>query len=148
MGLWRPVLLGDQHRTDGFESIRPDMDRWLCNKAKSEQYKKHQKTFVSIDEHENVVGFFQLSKGVLSRKSKAIPVVIMNRIGFDARCSEDLPPALLRSAIEHASILGLAWNACILISFKSGDSGNLLSEHGFKSSAVAEMMYFRLNHFQ
>lgn len=106
-----PEALHDHHDIAGFDCGKPELNRWLAERARSSEGRTA-RTFVVTDEG-RVVAFYRLSTGSIIRAEmprklrhntpEAVPVLVMGRLAVDLRYQgRGLGRALLREAIMRS----------------------------------------------
>lgn len=107
----RPEALLDQRDIAGFDCGKPELNRWLAERARTSEGRTA-RTFVVSDEG-RVIGFYSLSTGSVIRSElprklrhntpEAVPILVMGRLAVDLRHQgRGLGKALLRDAIMRA----------------------------------------------
>lgn len=93
MSLRAPELLGEKHKTEGFDSGAPSLDDWLARRARANQVSGASRTFVVSDSQLRVVAYFSLASGSIQaieatgafrrNMPDPIPIVILARLAVD-----------------------------------------------------------------
>jgi GNAT superfamily N-acetyltransferase len=108
--LRRPQPIDAHHVIDGFDSGKPELDRYLSDMALSNQNALNARTFVIADKDYRVVGYYALCAGMISRRQaprqvaghgapRDIPVALLARLAVDRTFQgRGLGASLLRSA--------------------------------------------------
>jgi GNAT superfamily N-acetyltransferase len=111
-----PELLGDDHRTDSFDSGETVLDDWLRRRARANQAGGASRTYVVCDGM-RVVGYYALASGAIAQAvvpgglrrniPDPIPVVVLARLAVDRSYQgRGLGRALFRDAarrVAHAA---------------------------------------------
>lgn len=105
-----PEALLDQHDIAGFDCGKPELNRWLAERARTSEGRTA-RSFVVSDEG-RVIAFYSLSTGSIIRSElprklhntpEAVPILVMGRLAVDLRYQgRGLGKALLRDAIMRA----------------------------------------------
>jgi GNAT superfamily N-acetyltransferase len=106
-----PEALNDRHDIAGFDCGKPELNRWLAERARSSEGRTA-RTFV-VSDAGHVVAFYSLSTGSIIRSElprklrhdtpEAVPILVMGRLAVDLRSQgRGLGKALLRDAIMRA----------------------------------------------
>jgi predicted N-acetyltransferase YhbS len=111
-----PAPLGAQHRLDGFDCGKPDLNDWLLRHARQAQGSGSARTFVVAD-GDRVVGYFSLTVGQIDtleaperiRKGMGqypVPVVILARLAVSTQDQgRGIGFGLLQDAIRRTMLI-------------------------------------------
>lgn len=116
MPLSSPEPLTEEHETDSFDSIEPQLNDWLRRRARPNQASGASRTYV-VCEGKVVVAYYALASGAIAQAAvpgrfrrnmpNPIPVVVLARLAVDRRYQgRGLGRALFRNAalrIAHAA---------------------------------------------
>lgn len=111
--LFAPQPLTDLHLVDRFDCGEPTLDEWLKRRAKQNQLTGACRTFVVVDEENQVRAYYALAAGAVAFQSATsavrrnmpdpIPVMVLARLAVDHRAQGiKLGAALLRDAVNRA----------------------------------------------
>jgi GNAT superfamily N-acetyltransferase len=143
-----PQPLSDQHDSSGFECGEPVLDDWLRRRALANQSSGASRTFVVVDDHQTVLGYYALAAGAVAQQHATgavrrnmpdpIPVIVLARLAIDRRAQgRQLGGALLKDAVMRA--LAVSENAGVraLLVHALSDAAKAFYEHyGFVASPV------------
>jgi GNAT superfamily N-acetyltransferase len=147
----RPVPLGTQHRLNGFDSGRPDLDHYLQETARANHESGLARTFVIAAEDFSVVGYYALCAAMIARKEvprdigghgspRDIPVALLARLAVDRRhqgrgLGAQLLKAALLSAVAGAE--HVAFRA-MMVHALDDDAGRFYAKYGFRAAKGSE----------
>lgn len=153
-----PQALTAVHQLDGFECGEPILDEWLKRRAMNNQLSGASRTFVVVDEENQVRGFYAMAAGAIAHQSATgavrrnmpdpVPVLVLGRLAVDRRVQGiQLGAAMLRDALNRA--VGVAQNTGVraLLVHALHERAKLFYEHyGFQESPQHPMtLMLRLN---
>lgn len=114
----RVEKLGQQHAVDNFDCGVKALDSWLSNHALENQRRNLSRTFVLINDADEVVGYYSLTMGGVSstdlpnRLGRGLPnydigMVLLGRLALASRVQgQGLGRDLMVDAILHAAAAG------------------------------------------
>ena len=151
MRLSAPEPLRADHDLSHFECGEPTLNDWLKRRALTNQLNGASRTFVVLDEEQNVVGYYALAAGAVSHEHAAggvrrnmpdpVPVLVLGRLAVAHRAQgHRVGAALLQDAVLRA--MAVAENAGVraLLVHALNDSAKAFYEHyGFLSSPIDPM---------
>jgi GNAT superfamily N-acetyltransferase len=116
-----PVPLTSLHQLNDFACGEPSLDEWLKRRALANQASGTTRTFVAVDDHQRVMGYYALANGAVANKEATrsvrrtmpdpVPVIILARLAVDTRAQgSKLGGGLLQDALYR----------CVLVSQNSG----------------------------
>jgi GNAT superfamily N-acetyltransferase len=146
-----PEPLSAEHDLGAFECGEASLDDWLKRRALANQLSGASRTFVALDEHRFVLGYYALAAGAVAHEGATgavrrnmpdpIPVLVLGRLAVARRAQgRKLGAALLQDAVFRA--MAVAENAGIraLLVHALGQSAKAFYEHyGFEASPVDPM---------
>jgi GNAT superfamily N-acetyltransferase len=116
-----PVLLGEAHDLQLFDSGHDSLDEWLRRRARANQVSGASRTYV-VCEGERVVGYYCLSSGALAvadapgairrNMPDPVPMAVLGRLAIDRNWQgKGIGSALLQDAVlrtgQAAHIMGI-----------------------------------------
>lgn len=143
-----------EHRLDNFDSGEPSLDEWLKRRAIRNHTLGASRCFVICDHKNEVVGYYCLSAGAISRDSapkamqrnmpNPLPVLILGRLAIDKKYHNNgLGSALLRDAmIRSVTIAENTGIFAILIHSLSEQAKRFYLSRGFVESPIEPMTLF------
>jgi predicted N-acetyltransferase YhbS len=153
----QPILLTNNHDTTIFNCGVTGLNLYLQKYALTNNYNQSVKTFVSLNNQNQVIGYYSLVAGgvehfaVPPRIKKGlgkypIPVILIARLAVDISCQKIglgkglLKDALLRclSIIEHLGV------RAILVHAKDDQAKQFYQKFGFESSPIDEYHLYLL----
>ncbi|MEZ2129680.1 MULTISPECIES: GNAT family N-acetyltransferase [unclassified Sinorhizobium] len=151
MTLSRPASLADGHELAGFDSGVPELDDWLCRRARANQASGASRTFV-LCEGNRVIAYYALASGAVRQLEvpgrfrrnmpDPIPVAVIGRLAIDKTYQgRGIGRALVRDAglrlLNAAEILGIRG---VLVHAISDDARAFYAAVGFLPSPLDPMM--------
>lgn len=150
--LWQaPQPLLPTHRCDGFASLEPELDAWLMRRAYANQLSGASRTFVVVDAHQTVIGYYALAAGAVSHQVATpavrrnmpdpLPVMVLARLAVDQRAQgRQLGASLLQDAVKRCALVSQHAGIRALLVHALHDRAKQFYEHyGFQPSAVHPM---------
>ena len=149
-----PSLLSDKHKVDNFDCGEASLNDWLKKRASKNNASDASRCFVICDKNNEVVGYYSLSAGAISRGSApksmqrnmpdSLPVLVLGRLAIDRIYhNKGLGSALLRDAmIRSVSIAQNAGVFAILIHSLSDKAKQFYLSRGFVESPLQSMTLF------
>lgn len=152
--LLAPTLISAEHNLVDFNSGEPSLDEWLKNRAIRNHASGASRCFVLCNNKKEVVGYYSLSAGAISRESapkamqrnmpNPLPVLVLGRLAIDKKYhNKGLGSALLRDAMIRS--VGIAEDAgvfAILIHAISEQAKRFYLSRGFVESPFEPMTLF------
>lgn len=153
-----PQALATAHQLNDFECGESILDEWLKRRAMNNQLSGASRTFVVVDEENQVRGFYAMAAGAIAHQSATgavrrnmpdpVPVLVLGRLAVDRRVQGiQLGAAMLRDALNRA--VGVAQNTGVraLLVHALHERAKLFYEHyGFQESPQHPMtLMLRLN---
>jgi GNAT superfamily N-acetyltransferase len=146
-----PEPLRADHDLSHFECGEPSLNDWLKRRALANQLNGASRTFVVLDEEQNVVGYYALAAGAVSHENATggvrrnmpdpVPVLVLGRLAVAHRAQGRRGgAALLQDAVLRA--MAVAENAGVraLLVHALNDRAKAFYEHyGFLSSPIDPM---------
>jgi len=143
-----PEPLTSAHLLDKFNSGEPSLDDWLKKRALVNQASGVSRTFVVVDQHQRVCGYYAMAAGAVAHQSATssvrrnmldpVPVMVLARLAVDSQAQGiKLGAALLQDAVNRA--VAVSYNAGIraLLVHALHERARLFYEHyGFQASPV------------
>jgi predicted N-acetyltransferase YhbS len=141
-----PQPLAAAHRLDAFECGVVSLDEWLKRRALSNQASGASRSFVVLDEADQVRGFYALAAGAVSHAmatSKVrrnmpdpIPVMVLARLAVDrAMQGQQLGAALLQDAVHRTvSVAHQAGVRALLVHAIDEGAQRFYERYGFQAS--------------
>lgn len=113
MRLSAPQPLRPDHDVSTFECGEPTLDEWLKRRALSNQILGASRTFVVLDDKQQVLGYYALAAGVVSHEQATgsirrnmpdpIPVLVLGRLAIARQAQgQRLGVALLQDVVIRA----------------------------------------------
>jgi len=113
-----PGPLSDEHRLDGFACGTESLDRWLVERARANMRTGASRTFVVTDGSSDVVAYYALSTGSVSRTAtprthrhgapQPVPVLLIGRFAVaTAHQGAGLGHSLLQDALTRCARLSI-----------------------------------------
>ena len=146
--LTKPEEISRKHEIAAFTCERDSLDDWLKNQALKSNSAGDSKVFVILEEGGEVIGYYAISAGSVSRKEATrkiganapdpVPMALIGRLAIHKNHQrQNIGSALLRDAIlriaqaaEHMGIKG------IMVHALDDDSAKFYAERGFQPSKV------------
>lgn len=154
-----PQPLSAAHRLDGFACGEAALDEWLKRRAMANQLGGASRTFVAVDQDNNVIGYYALSAGAVAHQSATgpvrrnmpdpVPVLVLGRLAVDHRAQGiKLGAALLQDAVKRAVAVAQDAGVRALLVHALNDQAKRFYEHyGFQASPTHPMtLMLRLGH--
>ena len=143
-----PEPLTSAHLLDKFNSGEPSLDDWLKKRAMANQASGASRTFVVVDQHQRVCGYYAMAAGAVAHQSATssvrrnmpdpVPVMVLARLAVDSQAQGiKLGAALLQDAVNRA--VAVSYNAGVraLLVHALHERARLFYEHyGFQASPV------------
>ena len=144
--LGAPEPLASAHLLDKFNSGEPSLDDWLKRRALANQASGASRTFVVVDQHQRVCGYYAMAAGAVAHQSVTssvrrnmpdpVPVMVLARLAVDSQAQGiKLGAALLQDAVNRA--VAVSYNAGVraLLVHALHERAKLFYEHyGFQAS--------------
>jgi len=141
-----PEPLASAHLLDKFNSGEPSLDDWLKKRALANQASGASRTFVVVDQHQRVCGYYAMAAGAVAHQSATssvrrnmpdpVPVMVLARLAVDSQAQGiKLGAALLQDAVNRA--VAVSYNAGVraLLVHALHERARLFYEHyGFQAS--------------
>ena len=147
-GVTAPVTLLATHELSHFDCGQEVLNIWLKNRALTNDKHNFSRTFVSLDNQNQVAGFYSLSASSVNRElvpkplqrnsPSEIPVILLGRLGVDVTHQHSglgrslLRDALLRSLNASGSIGATA----VLVHALTESATEFYLKRGFSPSAT------------
>lgn len=147
----RPAALARQHRLDGFDSGKPDLDHYLRGIARANHDNGLARTFVIATEDFCVVGYYSLCAAMIARKEvprdigghgspRDIPVALLARLAVDRHHQgKGLGGQLLKAAILSvvAGAEHVAFRA-VMVHALDDEAARFYAKYGFRAAKGSE----------
>jgi GNAT superfamily N-acetyltransferase len=145
-----PVLLGEAHDLQLFDSGHDSLDEWLRRRARANQVSGASRTYV-VCEGERVVGYYCLSSGALAvadapgtirrNMPDPVPMAVLGRLAIDRNWQgKGIGSALLQDAVlrtgQAAHIMGIRG---LLVHAISNEAKAFYEHYGFMASPANPM---------
>jgi GNAT superfamily N-acetyltransferase len=145
-----PVLLGEAHDLQLFDSGHDSLDEWLRRRARANQVSGASRTYV-VCEGERVVGYYCLSSGALAvadapgairrNMPDPVPMAVLGRLAIDRNWQgKGIGSALLQDAVlrtgQAAHIMGIRG---LLVHAISDEAKAFYEHYGFMASPANPM---------
>ena len=144
--LGAPEPLASAHLLDKFNSGEPSLDDWLKRRALTNQASGASRTFVAVDQHQKVCGYYAMAAGAVAHQSATssvrrnmpdpVSVMVLARLAVDSQAQGiKLGAALLQDAVNRA--VAVSYNAGVraLLVHALHERAKLFYEHyGFQAS--------------
>ena len=149
--LGSPQILTDNHVLNDFDCGEPLLNDWLKRRALANQSSGASRTFVVVDNHQCVIGYYALSAGVVAHRDSTgavrrnmpdpIPVIILGRLAVDRNAhGKQLGGALLRDAVSRALAVSENAGARALLVHALHEKAKAFYKHyGFEESPMDTM---------
>ncbi|MDQ3058830.1 MAG: GNAT family N-acetyltransferase [Pseudomonadota bacterium] len=149
--LQAPQPLSAAHLLDDFDCGEPVLNDWLKRRAMSNQASGASRTFVVLDQHQRVCGYYVMATGAVSHQMASsairrnmlepVPVMVLARLAV-ARHAQGakLGAALLQDAVNRA--VGVAYNTgvrAVLVHALHERAKQFYEHYGFQTSPVDAM---------
>jgi len=145
--VYSPVPLERKHPRKTFDCGDPVLNAWLAQYSVQAQKKGSSKSYVSLDENEEIAGFYSLVYGQVERElapeeitkgmpKHPIPLLIVARLAVDQKCQGlGLGKSLLRDAMVRAiSAAEIAGLRAVVVHAKHEEAAQFYEHFGFLSS--------------
>jgi predicted N-acetyltransferase YhbS len=145
-----PVLLGTDHRFEGFDCGKPSLNEWLLRYARQAQASGSAKTFVAVDD-DVVMGYYSLTVGQVepldaperARKGMGqypLPVVVLARLAVSVKAQgEGIGAGLLQDAIRRTFLIAEQAGIRALLTHPiDEEAAKFYTQFGFIASPVRE----------
>lgn len=115
-----PQPLSSAHRVEAFVCGEASLDEWLKRRTLVNHLSGASRTFVAVDEQQDVFGYYAMAAGAVSHQAATssirrnmpdpVPVMVLARLAVDVRAQgQHLGAALLQDAVQRAR--GVSRNA-------------------------------------
>lgn len=146
-----PQLLSDSHDVSDFDCGEPLLNDWLKRRALANQSSGASRTFVVLDKHQRVMGYYALAAGAVAHRDSTggvrrnmpdpIPVMVLARLAIDHSAQgKQLGGALLKYAVLRA--LSVSENAgvrALLVHALHEKAKAFYRHYGFEESPADPM---------
>lgn len=154
-----PQLLSDNHNLSDFDCGEPLLNDWLKRRALANQSSGASRTFVVVDNHQRVIGYYALAAGAVAHRDSTgavrrnmpdpTPVMVLARLAIDRSAQgKQLGGALLKDAVLRA--LSVSENAgvrALLVHALHEKAKAFYRHYGFEESPADPMtLMLRLPH--
>ena len=141
-----PQPLNATHLLNDFECGEPSLDEWLKRRAMNNQQNGASRTFVVVDEANQVRGFYAMAAGAVSHLQATssvrrnmpdpIPVMVLGRLAVDRRAQGiKVGSALLQDAVKRAIAVSQNTGVRALLVHALHEQAKQFYEHcGFQES--------------
>ena len=113
LNLLAPQPLSAVHRVNDFACGEPSLDEWLKRRALNNQQSGASRTFVVVDEANQVLGYYALAAGAVAHQLATgavrrnmpdpVPVLVLGRLAVDSRAQGiQLGAGMLQDAVSRA----------------------------------------------
>lgn len=149
-----PVLISTHHKVEHFNCGEPSLDEWLKKRAIKNHSTGASRCFVICNDHNEVIGYYCLSAGAISRDSASkpmqrnmpnpLPVLVLGRLAIDQKYhNKGLGSALLRDALLRAvNVAEEAGVFAILLHALTTQAKQFYLSRGFVESPIQSMTLF------
>lgn len=143
-----PQPLLSTHICNGSASSEPELDAWLTQRAYANQLNGASRTFVVIDSHQVVVGYYALAAGAVSHQVATsavrrnmpdpVPVMVLAKLAVDQRAQgRKLGASLLQDAVKRCALVSQHAGIRALLVHALHDRAKQFYEHyGFQASSM------------
>lgn len=154
-----PQLLSDNHDFSDFDCGEPLLNDWLKRRALANQSSGASRTFVVVDNHQRVMGYYALAAGAVAHRDSTgavrrnmpnpIPVMVLARLAVDRNAQgKQIGGALIKDAVLRA--LSVSENAgvrALLVHALHEKAKAFYRHYGFEESPADPMtLMLRLPH--
>ncbi|PJK11886.1 GNAT family N-acetyltransferase [Lysobacteraceae bacterium NML95-0200] len=159
--LGAPHPLAAQHILDAFACGEASLDEWLKRRARVNQLSGASRTFVVCNQDKQVLGYYALAAGAVSRLSAPqnvrrnmpdpVPVLVLARLAVDKQAQGvQLGGALLQDAVRRAaSVSQNAGVRALLVHALNEGAKSFYLHYGFQVSPLQPMtLMLRLPSFE
>lgn len=159
--LGAPHPLAAQHILDTFACGEASLDEWLKRRARVNQLSGASRTFVVCNQDKQVLGYYALAAGAVSRLSTPqsvrrnmpdpVPVLVLARLAVDKQAQGmQLGGALLQDAVRRAaSVSQNAGVRALLVHALNEGAKSFYLHYGFQVSPLQPMtLMLRLPPFE
>jgi GNAT superfamily N-acetyltransferase len=143
-----PQPLAQVHELNTFDCGEPVLNDWLKRRAFANQVTGASRTFVVVNEHNQVLGYYALAAGAVTHAEASsavrrnmpdpIPVMVLGRLAVDRTCQgRQLGSALLKDAFLRT--LNVSENVgirALLVHAINDDAKQFYTRRGFQSSSI------------
>ena len=147
-----PEPLASAHLLDNFNSGEPSLDDWLKKRALANQASGASRTFVVVNQHLRVCGYYAMAAGAVAHESATssvrrnmpdpVPVMMLARLAVDSQAQGiKLGAALLQDAVNRA--VAVSYNAGVraLLVHALHERAKLFYErYGFQASPAHRLV--------
>lgn len=149
--LGAPQRLATTHGIDAFDCGEPSLNDWLRRRALVNQASGASRTFVVADASHQVMGYYALAAGAVTRSAATpsvrrnmpdpVPVLVLGRLAVDRRARGlHLGAALLQDAVRRtAAVAGDAGVRALLVHALNEDARRFYEHYGFQPSVAHPM---------
>jgi len=146
MNLSTPVLLIQDHQVNAFSCGESALDEWLKRRALANNVSGASRTFVVVDDHQQVVGYYALAAGAVTHQESPrairqnmpdpVPVMVLARLAVDVRAQGiKLGAALLRDAVQRCILVSQnAGVRAMLVHARNDQARQFYEYYGFKAT--------------
>lgn len=158
MNLKNPVLLTQDHQVNSFSCGESVLDEWLKRRALANNVSGASRTFVVVDESQQVMGYYALAAGAVAHQESPrairqnmpdpVPVMVLARLAVDVRAQGiKLGAALLRDAVQRCVLVSQNAGVRAMLVHALNDQARQFYEHyGFKAAPLHPMtLMLRMN---
>ncbi|MEO6064677.1 MAG: GNAT family N-acetyltransferase [Lysobacterales bacterium] len=150
-GVSAPVSLAEGHKLESFQCRSPELAKWLIDRARNSHRDGASKCFVVCDELQNVIAYYALAAGSVSRAiapgnikrnmPDPVPVAVLGRLAVHADwMRQGIGSGLLKDAIlrtfQLAGQMGIRALLCHAI---DEQAKAFYLKHGFLESPIDPM---------
>ena len=158
-----PQPLSAGHRVDGFSCGESALDEWLRRRALPNQTTGASRTFVVVDDSNQVVAYYAMAAGAVSHQEASgrirrnmpdpVPVMVLARLAVDQRYQgHKLGAAMLQDAVRRTlAVSQTAGVRALLVHALNESARQFYLHYGFEPSPVNPMtmmlpLYSRNSH--
>lgn len=146
MNLYSPAPLILDHKVSSFACGEPALDEWLKRRALANQSSGASRTFVVVDDEQQVMGYYALAAGAIAHSDATrsirqnmpdpVPVMVLARLAVDARAQGcKLGGALLQDALQRCVLVSQNTGVRAMLVHALNDRARQFYEHyGFRAS--------------
>lgn len=151
MSISAPQLLQADHLLHSFTCGEPVLDEWLKRRAFANNARGASRTFVVINDQQQVIGYYALAAGAVAHQDATrsvrqnmpdpIPVMVLARLAVDMQAQGmKLGAALLQDAVKRCVLVAENTGVRAILVHALNDRARQFYEYyGFKSSATHPM---------
>lgn len=158
MNLSNPTLLNQDHQVNSFSCGESVLDEWLKRRAFANNISGASRTFVVVDEAQQVMGYYALAAGAVTHQESPrairqnmpdpVPVMVLARLAVDIHAQGiKLGAALLRDAVQRCVLVSQNAGVRAMLVHALNDQAQQFYEHyGFKAAPSQPMtLMLRMN---